>query len=403
MVDGPVASAPGSKCSDKRTFRRRGRPGRRPPRGGHLRIGLDATPLLGQPTGVGRYTRGLLGALAAPAAPAEELVAVAVTLRGRAGLRGALPAGVSPVGPPVPARLLHRLWARGEHPGVRLLAGAVDVFHATNFVLPPTGRAAGVVTVHDLSFLRTPDTVSAASAAYAHLVPRSLRRAGAVCVPSAAVAEEVTATYPVPPDQVVVTPLGVGDEWFTTTAPDAALRARLGIPEEYLLFSGSLEPRKNLPFLLRVHRELDRSRPGWPPLVLTGPPGWGPRLDLADHRPGSVVLTGYLPDDELRQVVAGSRAVLFPTRYEGFGLPPLEAFATGAAVVASDLPVIREVVGDQAVLAPLGDHDAWAEALLRVVQDPGDGAGRRRRARQLDWATTAASTRAAYALAVTGP
>jgi glycosyltransferase involved in cell wall biosynthesis len=368
---------------------------------------MDVTPLLGTPTGIGRYVRSLVSALAAQGSD-DEVRAVAFTLRRREGLDDQLPDGVRMAGPPLPARALHALWGRAEFPAVTAMSGRLDVFHGTNFVLPPTGPAAGVVTVHDLSFLRTPQTVTRASLAYRTLVPRSIGRAGAVIVPSAAVAGEVAAEYPDAADRIVVTPLGVDPAWFSATPPDEAQRRRLDLPDNYLVFSGSLEPRKNLPLLLAAHRRLRAEDPDWPPLVLMGPPGWGPSLDLAGLPTGAVRLTGYLGDEDLRSVVAGARALVYPSLYEGFGLPPLEAFACGIPVIASDLPVTREVVGDDPELSrlvPPGDVDALAGALLAQVgtTEPAGIADRRRsRAAGFTWSATAERTRAAYVQAVTG-
>ena len=365
---------------------------------------MDVTPLLGTPTGIGRYVRSLLAELIEDGD--DEVLGIAFTLRRRGALAGQLPDGVRTVGPPVPARALQALWSRSELPTVTALGGRLDVFHGTNFVLPPTGRAAGVVTVHDLSFLRTPQTVTRASLAYRTLVPRSIDRAGAVVVPSAAVAAEVADEYPAAADRVVVTPLGVDPAWSTAIPPDDGRRRRLGLPRDYLVFSGSLEPRKNLPLLLAAQRRLCARYGDWPPLVLMGPPGWGPSLDLSGLPEGAVRMTGYLADDELHSVVAGARALVYPSLYEGFGLPPLEAFACGVPVVASDLPVIREVVGDDremSRLVPPGDVDAVVDALeaqVRRTEAPDVAVRRRRRAAGFTWTVTAERTREAYRRAV---
>jgi glycosyltransferase involved in cell wall biosynthesis len=365
---------------------------------------MDVTPLLGTVTGVGRYVASLVEALAG-SGQVDVVRGTAFTVRSRAALAERLPADVEVAGPPVPARALQRLWSRTELLPVTWLSGAVDVFHGTNFVLPPTGRAAGVVTVHDLSYLRTPHTVDAASLAYRQLVPRSVARAAVVCTPSEAVAEEVREAYRLPADRVVATPLGVSPAWAAARPPDEARRRRLGLPRDYYVFSGSLEPRKNLPLLLEAHRRLRAENPDVPALVLMGPPGWGPRLDLSGLEPGAVVLTGYLADDDLRSTVSGARLLAYPSAYEGFGLPPLEAFACGVPVVASDLPVVREVVGTDAGMAslvPPGDVDALASALdVRLAgPDAPDAAGRRRaRAAEFSWQRTAAATRAVYARA----
>lgn len=352
-----------------------------------MRVGLDCTPLLGQRTGVGRYTLSLLTALAAYD---DELVATAFTFRGRGGLGAAVPHGVRVASRPAPARALQELWARAEWPHVELLSGALDVFHATNFVLPPLRRARGVVTVHDLSYLHHPGTVSSASARYRDLVPRSLARAAVVVAPSQATADAVRDAYDVTVP-IAVTPLGVDPAWATATPPDAALRTQLGLPSAYLLFVGTLEPRKDLRTLLAAHRLLDDP----PPLVLVGPPGWGADLDTR-----GCITTGYLEDERLRRVVAGASALVLPSRDEGFGIPVVEALAAGTPVVASDLPVLREVGGHVAVYADPGDPGAFAAALQQVLDDPGDDAPRRLHGAAYTWARCAEATRAAYSLAL---
>jgi glycosyltransferase involved in cell wall biosynthesis len=401
-----------------------------------MKVGLDATPLLGPQTGVGRYVAALAGALAGLPGPEPEEVAlvpfswrgtadlprVVATLEGDWAAAGVVPRTDGDGGPAarpgrlrcgrrrVPARLLQAAWARLPVPPVEWLAGPVDVFHATNFVAPPARRAASVVTVHDLSYLRYPEMVTAASARYEELVPRALRRGAVVCTPTAAVAAEVADTYRLAPERLVVTPLGVGAAWRRAAAPDPAWLAAHDLPERYLLFVGTREPRKNLPTLLAAYRALlagrvpPAGRPGAagagvPPLVLAGPPGWGEALDLAGLPAGAVRTPGYLAEEDLARLVAGAAALAFPSWYEGFGLPALEALACGTPVVASDLPALREVLADQAELVPPGDADALAEALLRVLDDPGGEparAARRARAAGFTWDACAQASLAAY-------
>lgn len=353
-----------------------------------MRIGLDATPLLGVRTGVGRYTGSLLAALHAQGA---DLTATAFTFRGRDRLAAVVPAGVRVARRPAPARALQELWARREWPPVELLSGPIEVFHATNFVLPPLRRSRGVVTIHDLSYLRHPETVRRASARYRALVPRSLARAAVVLTPSQAVADAVRTEYPVD-CPVLVTPLGVSERWAAAAPVDEVTRAALGLPSSYLLFVGTREPRKDLGTLLAAHRLV----PGAPPLVLVGPPGWGEQLDVRD-----CVTVGFLDDAVLPAVVAGAAALVLPSRDEGFGLPVLEALAAGTPVVASDLPVLREVGGDVTTYAAAGDPEAFAAALEQVLTAPGSPVPRRQRGSQYTWARCAEATRAAYSLAVT--
>ncbi len=363
-----------------------------------VHVALDATPLLGAVTGVGRYVAGLVGGLVAlPDPPQVRLVAF--TFRGARIVPRV--AGTSLTGRRAPARLLQAAWLRSSWPPVEWLSGPVDVMHGTNFVLPPRRRAAGVLTIHDLAYLRDPGSVTAASLRYQRLVPRALATGGVIVTPSQATAEEVMEQYQLNHDRVVVTPLGIDPTWAATVPPDAAWLGAHGLPARYLLAVGSLEPRKDLATLVAAHARLVRGRPGTPPLVLVGPPGWGAPLAVG----AEVVLTGYLSDDDLRRVVAGAELLAFPSRREGFGLPPLEALACGTPVVASDLPATREVLRDAALLVPAGDVAAFSDALAMTL-DAGRGeqldqARRRERAAGFTWNRCAAATLAAYQRALT--
>ncbi len=371
-----------------------------------MRIALDATPLLGPRTGVGRYVAGLVEAMTElPGGEPDEIVLVPFTWRGTADLALVAPAArqVRRRRRRLPMRLLQAAWAALPFPPVEWLAGQVDVFHATNFVAPPARRAATVVTVHDLTYLRYPEMVTAASARFRDLVPRALGRGATVCTPTAAVGAEVADAYRLPPERLVVTPLGVGPAWRTAAPADPAWLAANGLPERYLLFVGNREPRKNLPTLLAAYRELLADPPanpgGVPPLVLVGPAGWGEALDLAGLPAEAVRTPGYLPEDDLARVVTGAAALVFPSWYEGFGLPALEALACGTPVVATALPALREVLGDQAELVPPGDAAAMAAALAKVLGDPGGEparAARRARAAAFTWAACAQATLSAY-------
>ncbi len=358
---------------------------------------MDATPLLGQRSGVGRYLEGLLAGLHRLAG-APEPVLTLFSIRGR--VPEPLPPGTSLAPRRAPARLLNRAWRRMPFPPVELLTGRIDVFHATNFVLPPLARAAGVVTVHDLTYLRYPETVDEEVRAYRYLVPSAVRRASRVVTVSAAMAEEVGEEYAIEPERLTVAPLGVDAGWTSATPPSAEQRDRLGLPERYVLFTGNREPRKNLGTLLRAHAAARRTDPDVPRLVVVGPAGWGDAWGGERPDEADVALLGYLSDDDLRGVVAGADAVCSPSVYEGFGLPVLEATATGTPVLASDIPAHREVSGGLATLLPTHDVDAWSAALLdvRPVTDRDATATAQRRARgaSYTWDTCAARHLEAY-------
>jgi glycosyltransferase involved in cell wall biosynthesis len=343
-----------------------------------LRLGMDATPLLGQRSGIGTYVAGLLSGLAELAAP-PEVVLTSFTWRGVDGL----PSGYERAPRRFSARALQELWLRADWPPVEWLSGRVDVFHGTNFVLPPTRRAAGVLSIHDLTYEHHADTVAPATLRYRTLVPRALKRGAYVLTLTETVAAEVREHYGT--DRVGVATPGVAPEWFDDPGPRPD-----GLPDEYVLFVGNREPRKNLPVLLDA---MARLGPNAPPLVLAGPPGWGPALDMAN-----VVAPGYLSGDALRAAVAHARLLAFPSRYEGFGLPPVEAFATGTPVVASDLPVLREVLGGHATYATTGDADALADAIRATLDtgSPTSAEARRAHAATYTWRRCAEEAMAGY-------
>lgn len=358
-----------------------------------MRVVLDASPLLARRTGVGRYVEGLVSGLIALANPPDVALA-GFTLRGERP-----DVGAPWVGSRVPASLLRGLWRRGPVPPAECLTGRSDVFHATNYLLPPLHRAAGVVTVHDLSFLLHADTVTPGVLRYREQVPPALARATAVITVSQAVRAEVIEHLGIAPEKVHAIHLGVASSWAATAAPSAATKALLGLPPAYLVFVGSLEPRKDLPTLLGALRLLQATGEDVPPLVLAGPAGWGPPVDDRGLAPGSVVRLGWVEDATLRQVVAGAAALVLPSRYEGFGLPPLEAFACGTAVVASNLPVLREVMGSLGTYAPVGDPAGFVAAIRTVVADDGGSVARRarqERAAGFSWQRCAEQTLAVY-------
>lgn len=365
-----------------------------------MQLTIDGTPLLGARTGIGRYVAALVNELSVR----SDLTVSASAFTIRAGERPAdLPETVRWRRSPVPARAMQALWARAEFPAVEWLAGRGDVFHGTNFLLPPLRRARGVLSVHDLSFVRYPDAVAAASLAYRDLVPRGIARAAIVCTPTQAVANEVAAEYGVASERIHVTPLGVDAVWFDAAPLSTAELAERGLPSSYFLAVGTLEPRKNLGTLIAAMRRVAPDH-DLPPLVLVGPKGWGPALELDALPPGSVLLTDYVDDVTLRRLVAGARCLAFPSKYEGFGLPPLEALACGVPVVASDLPVTREVLGPHATFVQPGDVDALAEALVQTLgnaeRDATASAARREWARAWTWNRCAETTVEAYRLAL---
>jgi glycosyltransferase involved in cell wall biosynthesis len=357
---------------------------------------LTAGQLLGPvPGGVGRYVAELARHLPAVAARHGGRVRF-VTGRHPAGALAA--AGLDPEATTtlaLPGRVLNRTWVRLRSPGLpaRLLEAA-DVVHATSAAVPPAGSRPLIVTVHDLGFHHHPEAYPAAGRAWHE---RSMRltadEAALILVPSAATAADCTELYGVEADRIVVTPLGAGPVPGDQPATRKLL-AELGVPGPFLLAVGTLEPRKNLPRLLAAFAAAEL--PGHH-LVVAGAPGWGAPLGTVPPR---VVLAGRVPDPVLRGLYELTDGLAYPSLYEGFGLPVIEAMAAGTPVLTSTTSSLPEVAGDAALLVDPADMDAIAAGLNRLVTDQElrrrlEAAGPARAAR-FTWAACAEATWAAY-------
>jgi glycosyltransferase involved in cell wall biosynthesis len=319
----------------------------------------DGTGLDRPRAGVGTYTREILLALLACRPEARFTVySRSEADLGRPGLQPRpLPAG------PLVGR--HLRWPL-ELRRLRATAyfGAAGVLPLAPLALP------AVVTAHDMAIYRHPEWFPSGQALSVRLVvPRSMRRADAVLAVSRSTARDVADLFDVPGERLRVVPEGVSDRYRPLPeASGAAVRRRLRLPERFVLFVGTIEPRKNLATLLQAWSRL----PEPVPLVVAG--GWGWRY--ADERRaleragGRVRLLGAVDPEDLPGLYGVATCLAHPAWYEGFGLTPLEAMACGTPVVASAATSLPEVVGDAALLVDPGDVEGWTEALARVLGDP---------------------------------
>ena len=264
----------------------------------------------------------------------------------------------------MPAAALLRIWARIDQPSGDWWIGPVDVVHGTNFVVPPSRRAARLVSVWDLTAVRYPEFSTPTSRRYPALVRRAIDHGAWVHTGAASVAAEIIDHFGVDPDRIRVIPPGV--EPVTASVPPTP--AVSSAP--YLLGLGTSEPRKDFPGLVAAFDELAGVHADLQ-LRIAGPRGWGDEqleaaIAGAAHR-DRVRRLGWVED--AGPLLAGAAVFVYPSRYEGFGFPPLEAMAHGVPVVATAAGSLPEVLADAALLVPVGDPLALAAAIERVLTD----------------------------------
>lgn len=366
-------------------------------------ITLDLSAAVHHRAGLGRYAESLARALL-PLIP-DELALFYNAERGIAPLAGLerLPTRTVALGYKSWRMLV---WAGqlARVPFNRLVPGAA-LFHATEHLLLPLRGSPTVLTVHDLIFRRLPEHHKRLNRWYLNAtLPLYCRRATHIIAVSEATRQDLIAAYAVPPEKITVI-LEAADPQFRPQPPArvAAVRARYALPERYLLFVSTIEPRKNLVRLLHAWEPLYRAGEA-PPLVIVGKRGWladafYAALETSPAREG-VIFTGYVADGDLPALYTAATVFVFPSLYEGFGLPPLEALACGAPVLCSATSSLPEVVGDAALMIDPTDVEAIREGLRHLLADGALRADLRerglRRAAGFSWERAARETLALY-------
>ncbi|MCY4064569.1 MAG: glycosyltransferase family 1 protein [Chloroflexi bacterium] len=370
------------------------------------RIALDYTPALKQTGGIGRYVRELTGALASvDQSNAYRLFAAGSKSAELPDLPGA---NFSWRSTRVSSKWLARLWHRAGIPlPIETITGPVDLYHATDFVLPPTRSGTRtLLTVHDLSFIRVPTAASPPLKAHLDaVVPPSVAEADHILADSEATKADLIELYQTPGDKITVLYSGVNSRFRRVDDTETLQRVRLkySLANSYILSVGTVQPRKNYS---RVVEALSAIRQSGYDLVyvIAGGSGWlEDELEMTIEREGMgeyVHLLGLVDDEDLPALYSGARMLAMVSLYEGFGLPVLEAMACGTPVITSNLSSLPEVGGSAALLVDPHDSEAVQDAILRLEAD---AATRTRlikagyqQAERFSWARAARQLKAIY-------
>jgi len=378
-----------------------------------MKVAFNATAMLPSLTGIGRYAREIAHGLHTSADIDAEFM---YGLRWSRAVRSAAMPGANALFPILRDKLRAggygpRRWAQTLSLASRDLSARFDLYHEPAVVALPF-RGPTVITVHDLSWIRYPETQPQARVrALNRYFEQGIRRASMVLTPSEFVRKDIIGTFALDPSKVRTTHLAA-DTAFSPlhnqqTAPTLN---RFGLQHgQYIIAVGTLEPRKNLSAALDAFAQLPPSDRARFPLVLVGMAGWNSsvlqkKLDalVVD---GQVRQLGYLPHADLVALTAGAHLMLFPSLYEGFGLPPLEAMACGVPSVVAHVASLPEVVGDAGLWVEPDDSTAIAQSILRIIHDPLKRAELSelgiRRAKLFSWKKCVAQTIDAYRVALT--
>ncbi len=340
-----------------------------------MRIGLDGFPLLVPRTGVGHYTFELARALAL-LAPSDQFELVAPgPFPGSIieDIRLTCPDNLRAFTVEANSIRRRRWWAVGLP--LYLRKASLDLFHGTNYEVPLWSKRRSVLTIHDLSILLHADTHEPDLVRRARKrLPVMARSASMIITATESVRREICEHLHVKADRVAVTPFAPRSSFQAMPAKQAnQTKERLGIEDEFVLFVGTVEPRKNLLTLMRAFDQILRQTSRRPQLVVVGAEGWLMDELFAFIKQSSIsdrlLLTGYLDDDDLRALYSSCTVFVYPSIYEGFGLPPLEAMACGAPVIAGNIATFQETLGSAAQLVEPNDVEAFARSIVEILDD----------------------------------
>ncbi|TVY09790.1 glycosyltransferase family 4 protein [Paenibacillus cremeus] len=344
-----------------------------------MELYIDAQPLLGPRTGIARYVECLSSVLAR-----DEQINLSLAFnRLLKGVKEpeihqyALATGASIVNNVYPYKVLRRLFKPNllYHVPYDLFSKKADIFHGTNFVYTPVVKGKTIITIHDLAYMRFPETTS--QRIYSHhskWVPYSARQCDHIIADSLQTKQDIIELLKIEESKIDVIPLAADNRFKVIDDFNVKLiLEKYDLPKDYILFVGTLEPRKNLTGLLQAYSALRRNSVVDTKLVIVGTKGWkfSPIFQLIQDLAlqEDVIFTGFIADEDLPAIYNGARIFTMPSIYEGFGLPILEAMQCGIPVLGSNVSSLPEIIGDNGLLLQPNDTKAWAEAMYRLLTD----------------------------------
>lgn len=367
-----------------------------------MKVAIDIQPAIAQRAGVGRYTKSLVENIGSCKTEQDDIRLCFFDFK-RQGMPFQAPdtdfCGISWC----PGRVAQKAWKTVGWPPYNWFSGPADVFHFPNFIIPPLTHGRKLVTIHDVSFLRFPEAAEPKNLRYLTTqIHRTLDRADLILTDSVFSAQEMQELLQVPAERIRPIHLGLEPVSRSPSHDDLQeMRHRFGLNKPYLLFVSTLEPRKNIPFLIDSFERMDKFDGD---LVLCGMTGWKfePILERIQSSPraASIRYLQYVDDGWMPALYAAAECFVFPSLYEGFGFPPLEAMQQGTPVLSSRSGSLPEVLGTAACYAGIDDPSTWAEATWALLTDT----EQRQRLRTaglehvqgFDWRKTARQTWAAY-------